>query len=143
MKINLVKQGFSLYPATDDDADTLKKMKRAEVYHCEIKAARNYNFHKKYFALINTAWEYLNEGQAAYFKTQQNFRKSLEMAAGYYDTIPDLKRGGVIEQAQSIAFDKMDELTFAALYDGVKNVLFSVVLKNITEAEFMANLIDF
>ena len=142
MKINLVKQGFSLYPATDEDADTLKRMRRAEVYHCEIKAARNYNFHKKYFALINTAWEYLNEKQEEKFKTKLRFRKSLEKEAGYYDTIPDLNGGADIEQVKSIAFDEMDELTFAELYDGVKTAIF-MVIKNVSEDEFMANLIDF
>jgi hypothetical protein len=59
MKLFLQNTTHGLIPCYDADYDEKKKLKAGKVYKVEIKLARNYDFHKKYFALINCAWEYI------------------------------------------------------------------------------------
>ncbi len=144
MKLNLLNTASGLVPCYDDDYDKKKKLKIGETYTVSIKKARNYQFHKKYFALINCAWGYLNERQTEFFHNNKEvFRKSLEVSAGHCDKIFSFALKEWIDIPKSIAFDKMDEFEFSELYDSVKDVLFITVLRNISEEEFNNNLINF
>ena len=130
--------------ATDSDFDEKKKLKIGEVYKVEVRKVRNYELHKKYFALINCAWEFLNEKQTSFFKENiELFRKTVEISAGHCDTIYSIQRKEWIETPKSISFERMGEFEFRELYSSVKRVLFEVFLKHITEEEFERNLINF
>ena len=138
MKILLLNTSGGLKPLYDADYDEKKKLRIGEVYSAEIKKVRNIQFHRKYFALINTAWEYLNEATIAHFGGNiEAFRKCVEVAAGHCDRAYHLASKSWIEVPKSIAFDKIDEAEFTDLYERVKHVLFSVFLKNIDEREFI------
>lgn len=144
MDILLQNTLHGLIPMYDSDFDEKKKLKIGELYKCKIVKMRNYEHHKKYFALLNCAWEYQNEATCKHFKnTFELFRKTVEIAAGYCDLIYSIERKEWIETPKSISFDKMDQLEFNELYNAVKDVLFTIFLKNISEEEFMKNLIGF
>lgn len=135
---------FGLVPMFDADYDQKQRLKFGEVYQVEIKKSRNYQFHKLYFSLINTSWQYQNEAVQNHFKNSvEQFRKSVEISAGHCDTVFNIKLKEWVDIPKSIAFDKMDEFEFRELYENVKTVLFSVFLKNISEEEFMSNLINY
>lgn len=57
-EIYLLRQGKSLIPANDSDAETLQKLKHGQIYKADIVAPRNLQFHRKLFALLNLAYEY-------------------------------------------------------------------------------------
>lgn len=144
MKLLLMNTTEGLVPCYDSDYDEKKKLKIGESYWVNVTKARNIKLHRKYFALINCAWEYLNERQTSFFKENKDaFRKTVEIAAGYYDMIYSIARKEWIEQPKSIAFDKMEELEFRELYDNVKRVIFKMFLTNISLEEFERNLINF
>jgi len=144
MKLNLIKKDFALYPATDEDAEMLMKMKRGEVYSCEVKMIRNYQFLKKYFALFNLTWEYLNDQEQENFKTKENLRKQVEIAAGHCETVWSIKRNEFIEQSRSVSFTAIDEAEFSKIYESVKDVIFKMVLRGkISEQDFLNELINF
>ena len=143
MKLNVYNTPHGLIPCYDEDFDEKKKLKIGAYYSVEVKLLRNYEFHKKYFALISLAWEYLTEKQQDFFKTKEKFRKTIEMAAGYSETIYSIARKEWIEMPLSIAFDKLDEAGFNDLYEKVKDVLFLTALKNISIEEFQKNLSSF
>lgn len=132
-----------LIPCYDSDYEEKRKLRIGETYRCNITLAKGIAFHRKYFALINCAWAYQNERTVEHFKTVDSFRKTVEIAAGHCDTIYSIARKEWIEVPKSIAFDKTDELEFRELYERVKDVLFGVFLKNISEEEFMKNLVNF
>lgn len=143
MKVQLLYTPIGLKPLYDEDGDELKKLKLGEVYEANIKVARNLPFHRKYFALIHLAWEYLNEQQQEPFANIEQFRKHLEVAAGWYDQWFSPDYGITIRIPKSIAFDKMDGAEFASLYRAIKDVLFRNFLSSISEEEFTRNLINF
>ena len=144
MELLLLNTDGGLKPCYDEDYDNKKKLKLGQIYKAKITLARNIDFHRKYFALINCAWAYQNEKTTAYFKNDINsFRKTIEVAAGHCDTLFNLRLKEWVDVPKSIAFDKMDELEFRELYDRVKDIIFSMFIKNVSEEEFMNNLINF
>jgi len=143
MKLNLYNTPSGLKPCYDEDFDEKKKLKIGETYVAEIKLARNPQFHKKYFALINLAWEYLPERQTEGFRTKELFRKYCEVAAGFCDPFYSPTRREWVEIPRSISFGSMDETEFTDLYEKVKDVIFGIIGRFVSEEEFMSNLAQF
>lgn len=143
MKLMVVNTPRGLVPFGDDDYEEKKKLRLGETYTVEIKVARNVDFHRKYFAMISYAWEFLNENEISTFKTKDNFRKYLEISAGHCDVIFHPRLQEFVEIPKSISFGKMDETAFSDHYKRVKDVVFSIIGGRVTEDEFERLLLDF
>jgi hypothetical protein len=137
MKINLVVTELGLIPATDDDKTQLKTLKRGTIVDAKITEYRNYAFLRKYFALINCAWEYLSEEQQRFFyDNKDSFRKTVEVAAGHCEPVYNRTRNEWIDMPKSVAFDKLTESEFSQLYERVKDVLYNLFLTSVNREEF-------
>ena len=144
MKLHLLNTSQGLKPCYDEDFEEKKKLKIGEVYSVDIKLARNYEFLQKYHKLISIAWEYQNEKVQAHFKdSKEKFRESVQIAAGYTETFYSIDKKEWLEKAKSISFESMKEEDFIDLYESVKDILFKIFLKDISEENFMRNLINF
>ena len=143
MKLLVINTPRGLVPLGDDDYEEKRKLKLGETYSVEVKVVRNVDFHRKYFALIAYAWEFLNEQETERFKTKENFRKYIEIAAGHCDVIFHPRLQEFVEIPKSIAFAKMDNTAFSDLYGRVKDVIFSIIGDRVTQEEFERLLIDF
>jgi hypothetical protein len=143
MKLLVVNTPRGLVPLGDDDYEEKKKLKLGQTYSVEVKVARNVDFHRKYFALVAYAWEFLNEQEEERFKTKDNFRKYLEMAAGHCDVIFHPRLQEFVEIPKSISFGSMDNTAFSGLYERVKDVIFSIIGDRVTREEFERLLVDF
>ena len=137
MKINLRKIDTVLIPDDDDSAGWIAKLKSGQVISSDFKKPRNYNFHKKYFALIKYAYE---NWQPEEFESPEwegvtpeksfdRFRKDLIILSGRYDAVYRVD-GSVRIEAQSISFASMTEDSFAELYDATINVILKKILRN-------------
>lgn len=143
MKLLVVNTPRGLVPLGDDDYEEKKKLKLGQTYSVEVKVVRNVDFHRKYFALIAYAWEFLNEQETERFKDKENFRKYIEIAAGHCDVIFHPRLQEFVEIPKSISFAKMDNTAFSDLYGRVKDVIFSIIGDRVTQEEFERLLIDF
>lgn len=143
MKIYLFNTIDGFRVCQDQDYEEKRKLKLGVIYEADIRLVRNYEFHKKYYKLISVAWEYLTEKQQEFIKTKEQFRKTLQIAAGWCETYYSIKRKEWVEESKSIAFDSMSADEFETLYNSVKDVLFATFLRNISQEEFMKNLINF
>jgi hypothetical protein len=144
MEIYLRNTASGLIPLYDEDYEEKCKLKIGEDYKAKITKARNLGLHRKYFALINCTWEYMTEDQCEFFKNnKESFRKTIEMAAGYFEKIYSIQRKEWIEQPISIAFDKMDEFQFRDLYENCRGVIFATFLRHVSQKDFNKNLINF
>ena len=126
MKIRLVctSKGFVL--ENDDDYEAKRLLKVGHVYEANIVHQRNTQFHRKYFQLINCAWELIGEQKQEFFHNNKNgFRKTLEVSAGHYDMLYSPERKEWLQVPKSIAFDKMNEKDFSSMYERVKDVLYT------------------
>ena len=111
MKLTLVKQlNGSFKVAYDSDYEKAKKLKVNTEYQCEVKRPRNYEFHKKYFALINMVFE----NQEKYINID-HLRKDLTIASGFYTKRFDINDNEILEP-DSISFGSMKQDVFDDLY---------------------------
>ena len=119
MKILCRNTESGLVPMYESDLDNKKRLALGADYWCEIKLARNCEFHKKFFALIKLAFDNLPYGLDARYPNMEALREDLLIRCGYTRKI--LSRQGWVEVAASIAFDKLDQANFEELYRKVWN----------------------
>ena len=144
MKINLVVTDGGFRCASDEDYEKKRTLKKGTVVQCTIREFRNYKFLRKYFSLLNCAWEFLTEPQRVFFKENEEvFRKTVEISAGFFDPVYSVSRKMWLEMPRSIAFDKMTEAEFETLYNRVKDVLFETFIPEESKEEFDYYLKDF
>lgn len=144
MKIKLMCTPSGLKPMYDADYEEKKRLKVGKVYEATIRELRNVGFHRKYFSLINLAWEFLSEEQRAFFNENVDiFRKTAEIAAGHYELVYSVARHSWLEIPKSIAFDKLSESDFENLYNRIKDVIFITFIPEANKEQFEYILKDF
>lgn len=118
MKIALVKQDDnSFIAAYDSDFEKVQKLQRDVLLQCDITKPRNYEFHKKYWGLINMV--YSNQER---YTDINDLREDITIEAGYYTTRIDI-HGEIKKKAMSISFASMDEYEFSDLYSKTLDVI--------------------
>jgi hypothetical protein len=134
VKITVRNTINGLVPLYSSDLEEKRKLKIGETYQVEVKRPRNYQFHKKFFALLNIGWE--NTDVEMPFNT---YRRWVTMRAGFYKVYHTPK--GELYEPESIAFSNMDDDTFSEVYERV----LSIILKDTgaDKPDVEAMLIDF
>jgi len=122
MKIYCTNTPHGLMPNTDMDYEKKLKLKLGQVYRVEIKQPRNYEFHKKYFALLNLVWENLPDHLSEGFRRFDNFRETVQMQAGWYEMYVNHK-GVQMFKPKSISFGSMSAEEFEELYSNVIDII--------------------
>jgi hypothetical protein len=118
MKITLIKTlSGSFKPAYDSDYELAKKIKLNEPYEYDFKKPRNYEFHKKFFGLVNMVFQ--NQER---YNNIDDLREDLIIEAGFYSIRYNFN-GVEIYKADSISFANMDEVKFGELYSSVIDVI--------------------
>lgn len=99
-----------IVPLYDSDYEAFKKCRKNTDLQFEVKQQRNYQFHKKFFALINMVFE-----NQEVFTNIDTLRKELTIESGFYTEYVDFQ-GIIQKEAKSISFASMDEIEFSELY---------------------------
>jgi len=134
-KINLITMaGGLLRPADDEASDRIRRWGVGNIVVGDFVRPRNYAFHKKFFALIEVAWEEWEPPESEYqgvqaHKSKERLREELIILAGYYDVCSSLK-GDTRVIAKSISFANMDEDEFGELYNKVHQVIMDKILND-------------
>ena len=111
----------TLVAASDHDAELLKHIKTGDPTRLTFKRIRNYEFHKKFFALLDFAFDhwtppdnYVGE------KNFDQFRADVIILCGFYHQWIRLD-GSTRTMPKSIAFGSMTEDEFEKAADGAAN----------------------
>lgn len=134
--------GGALVPADPQAAEYIASLKLGAPVKAEVKRMRNYQFHKKLFALLQLAFESWEPLEATYkgqtvAKNFDQFRNDVTVLAGHYETTVTL-RGDVRLTAKSISFGAMSQDEFDQLYNATVNVILQRILKNYTREDLDA-----
>lgn len=132
--IMIRQPGGALAPATDEDAEALRKVKAGTAVRVEVKMIRNYKFLQKWFTLAKYAFDIWSEtvppmeykGQPVQASFDR-FRKDLIILAGHFDAVYNA-RGEVRVEAKSISFGSMGEDEFETLYSKTIDVILGKIL---------------
>lgn len=136
MKIYFKKLLSGLIPCYDSDKQNYNKLKIDEVYEFDVKHPRNYEFHKKYFALLNLV--YANQQKWTDF---DGFRAYVVIKSGYSKKYITDK--GLLVLPDSISFGNMDAFKFQEMYNSTINFLIREFLPKTTKAEIEEQIIHF
>ncbi len=118
MKLFLTKrQDGSFMPSYPSDHDKAKRFKVDQEVEVTARKARNPQFHRKFFALLNMTFE-----NQEHFDNPEDLRAWVIMKSGYYNIVP-APNGQPIYLPKSIAFDQMDEFEFSELYSKALDVI--------------------
>jgi len=135
--IDLVKVAQDcLKPSLPHDLEILAKWKLNDILRAEITKPRNSKFHRKFFALLNIAFE--NQDKYDNFS---DFRVEISLKCGSYREHITTK-GVIIYVPKSIAFSNMDELEFSELYDKALDVIIKHFCQGSTEEELNNRVLE-
>jgi len=128
---NTIAGLIPLYPS---DQDEKKKLRIGGDYECDIKNPRNYEFHKKFFALIR-----LGHNNTKMLLPENIYRKIMTMRAGYFETYDTGK--GIHYEPISISFSNMSQDEFQEVYSRVLDKIIEDI--GSTKKEIEDQLINF
>lgn len=109
-----VAAGF--VPDGDADHDRLRKFKLGEVVRAKVSKPRNYEHHKKLFALLR----FIAENSDVY-NTERKALTVLKILTGHVEFIADPRTGELVAQPDSINYESMDQIEFAEWYEKAVN----------------------
>jgi len=123
MKLEIKKTGINSYAVVGGiDYDKAKKWKIGQSKECDVKEPRNYQFHKKFFALVGLCFDNLPEEYDKLFPTPEKLLDELKFQVGHCENHQTIG-GKVIPKTKSINFASMDQYEFQEFYDSVLNVI--------------------
>lgn len=145
MKLMLQNTAVGLVPLYDSDFDEKRKLKVGQVYQADVKVVRNILFHRKMWAMLNTAWMLLPEKVQHGFRSFEGFRAYLLVSAGFYDVYYNPRLREFVETPKSMSFASMDDAEFSECYDRIKDVIWGILSAkvNITYEVFEQYLANF
>ena len=129
MLLEFIKSDGKLIPANDETFERVKKMPIGESIFMEWKPKRNYQFHKKFFSLLNFIFE-----NQSHYKSLDNLLEVYKFKAGYFETIITHK-GAKHYKAKSIAFHNMHNDEFEKFYSAAIDTSLELIPMNKTELE--------
>ena len=117
-------------PDTQDSRELVAELPNA-VYRMDLVRPRNYLFHKKFFVLLDFAYDYWEAPDVKHNgipiqKNKDLFRENMIIAAGFY-TMGITIRGDARAIADSISFGKMGQEKFDSLYKRVFDACWHLV----------------
>lgn len=110
--------------ATDEaGVEALRKIKQGDIVRCEVSRPRNVQFHRRYFALLNTVWATCGD-----WPDVEALLRELKFRVGLVDVqrVVDRKTGEVLAELQipgSISFASMSEDQFREFYNRCVDVV--------------------
>lgn len=132
-----------LVPMYDSDFDEKKRLRPGSVVKVAVTKQRNYEFHKKFFALVRLTFENLPERlhQMLNINDEKDMLILLKLDLGYAHTVWYGTRQVVI--ADSIAFASMDQYEFERFYKRAVDIVLNLYLRGTTRQEIIDELVNF
>lgn len=121
-----ISQNKLLLPHNEETREYVSKLQVGTVISADIKKARNYENHKRFFAFIKITFD-----MQEFFTEIEAYRYWLTMKCGWFDTIV-APNGFTIFKAKSISFESMDEIEFNKLFSSAIDVFLESFGKDVS-----------
>lgn len=143
MKIYCRVTENGLIPLYDSDMEQKRKLKIGSDVEVDIKKARNYKFHKRFFALLGLTFDNLNENlqKELGIYTEDDLLIRLKIDLNHYKVVRYENLGCIA--LDSISFEKMDQYEFEEFYKRAANQIINVYLKGVTYPQLEEELYRF
>lgn len=126
------KMHHSFVPVDAGNLELMERFKIGGEYRATFTQPRNLKFHRKFFALLDVAFDAWEPKPVEYkgisiAKNRERFRKDLIIFAGFGEPVFNIK-GEVRYEAKSMSFANMSQEEFETLYGKVVDVVLQRVL---------------
>lgn len=129
MEITLIRVPMGFAAANDEAQESLKHFPLGSVGRMDVKLMRNYQFFKKWWALVKMGFDYWAESCSPrdykgipVLPEFNRFRKDVTIMAGFYQPVWNVN-GEMRVEAESLSWASMSEERFTKLYDATVQVL--------------------
>jgi len=143
MDIFLIKDSYNRFlPAFGSDYETASRISVGDTVKASITRPRNIQFHKKYFALIDTIHRSMDESLTEAYPTPENLRYVIMILTGNFD-IQIMPDGTQNKKPKSISFASMDDYEFEKVYSASLDVALKYFLKDMNKEDFEREILNF
>ncbi len=135
---------YGLVPLYDSDLDLKKRLKVGSVVKCKVSNPRNYEHHKKFFALVRLTFDNLPSNLAEHFKVynEEDMLRRFKRDLGYFKTSLN-ERGEKEIEYQSISFSAMEQHEFERFYNQCIDLVLYKYLKGIDKEDLIIEIENF
>lgn len=115
---------YGLVPLYDSDHDLKQRLRVGSTVRCRISQPRNYEFHKKFFALVRLTYDNLPLPLVERWNVRSvdDMLRRFKRDLGYFTaTVNDLGEREI--EYKSISFAAMDESLFEDFYSSCVNLI--------------------
>lgn len=133
-----------LVPLYDSDYELKKRLRVGSVVKCKVSNPRNYEHHKKFFALVRLTFDNLPANLAEYFKVhnEEDMLRRFKRDLGYFKTNLN-ERGEKEIEYQSISFSAMEQHEFERFYNQCIDLVLYKYLKGIDKEDLITEIENF
>lgn len=141
MKIYCRVTDMGLVPMYDSDFEEKRKLKVGGSVLCEITRPRNYEFHKKFFALLRLTFDNLPERLVRMLDihSEEDLLTSIKIDLGLFSVV--YVGGREVVKVGSISFAAMDNSEFERFYGRSLDIILSRYLRG-TDRQSLIDEID-
>ena len=135
---------YGLVPMYDSDLQMKKRLKEGTVVRCRVSNPRNYEFHKKFFALLRMTYDNL----PAFLVEKWNIRNEDDMLRKFkrdlgYFTSRRNSEGEIEIEYLSISFAAMEQQDFERFYEQCVDLVQYTYIKGIDREDIQEELENF
>jgi len=135
---------YGLVPLYDSDFDMKKRLKVGSTVKCKVSNPRNYEHHKKFFALVRLTFENLPCNLAEYWNihNEEDMLRRFKRDLGYYTSTLN-ERGEREIEYQSISFAAMEQYEFKRFYNQCIDLVLYKYIKGIDQQDLITEIENF
>jgi len=131
MKFRVIKLGEALFPFDDEAKEIIKKWKQGNMVLVEAKRPRNYEHHKKYFALLNIIYENTEHFESfeeiqTYFKIKIGIYKTIKVEDKFYPMVGSISWATMNQDAFSLFYSKAVDIALQLVPIGEDELAYKV-----------------
>ncbi len=135
-EIFLRRKGEGLIPMDLMSRNYIEKLDAQTVIRAVVTKPRNYDHHKKYFALLHAVYEHQDT-----YPSFNSFRSAVAVALGHSESVK-LPDGRTILVPGSIAFGKMDQSEFEEFYEKAVDLVLTRIVPGVNREDLERRVLD-
>lgn len=135
---------YGLVPLYDSDYETKKRLKAGSTVKCKVSLPRNYEHHKKFFALVRLTFDNLPARLAEYWNihNEEDMLRRFKRDLGYYTSHIN-ERGEREIEYRSISFSAMEQYEFERFYNQCIDLVLHQYIKGIDKQDLITEIENF
>ena len=135
---------YGFVPMYDSDLEAKKRLRVGSVVRCKVSNPRNYEFHKKFFALVRLTFDNLPSVLAEKWSinNEDDMLRRFKRDLGYFTSTYN-ERGEKEIEYRSISFAAMEQYEFERFYTQCIDLVLHKYIKGLDKQDLITEIENF